>query len=370
MNAFYVKSFDFCYKRLRVSNSQGLVQGEAGVLLCLYSLYELTKEDKYLDEMYETLNLLIEKFNNDFSLGYGISALMWILELTDQKALLGEQINELDEMLEREFYLMIDKNNLDFYNGALGILFYFSQKAVHNKLGILISCFENRIKLNVETGDLYSSFLENDGSVSSVVNVGTPHGITGILLLLLILRQKGFVSLDQTIRKISDLLLGYCPTFSSRPFFPATIRQSGKCSFGGLAWCYGDLMGAYAILKTGILLNEDRCMQMGYEMLRATSDGTDYLKSDLCLCHGHASFAHVYQNAFYLTGEDAFLRLAKDWQKRASQLFEINFTEYFKKGGVDKFFENPSLFIGFSGFFMSLLTWETGESKWTKCLLI
>lgn len=373
MNTFYIESFDFCYKRLRAvdaKNSQGLVHGEAGILLCLHSLFKITKENRYLDEMYETLNLLIEKFNNDFSLGYGISALTWTLELTEEKALLGDQIDELDEILEREFFLMIDKNNLDFYNGALGILFYFTQKAAYERLDILISCFENRVNLNIETGDLYSSFGEKDGSVSTVINVGTPHGITGILLLLLILREKGYTNLDQTIRKTSNLLLGYCSSSNSRPFFPSTIRQNGQYVFGGTAWCYGDLMGAYAILKTGILLNEEQYIQIGNRMLRSVSNSTDYLKTDLCLCHGHASFAHIYQNAFYLTGKEEFSQLAIDWQNRTKRLFEIKFTEYLKNQSLDKIFENPSLFIGFSGIFMSLFTWGTAERTWTKCLLI
>lgn len=373
MNTFYIKSFDFCYKRLRVAdiqNSHGLVRGEVGVLLCLHSLFKITKENKYLDEMYGTLNLLIEKFNNDFSLGYGIPALAWILELTEQKALLGDQIDELDEILEREFFLMIDKNNLDFYNGALGILFYFSQKAVYERLDMLISCFENRVNLNIETGDLYSSFREKDGSASTVINMGTPHGITGILLLLLILREKGYTNLDQIIRKTSNLLLGYCSSSNSRPFFPSTIRRNGQYMFGRIAWCYGDLMGAYAVFKTGILLNEEQYMQIGYRMLKSVSNGTDYLKSDLCLCHGHASFAHIYQNAFHLTGKEEFSQLAIDWQNRTKRLFKIKFTEYSQKQSSDKIFEDPSLFIGFSGIFMSLLTWETGEREWTKCLLI
>lgn len=373
MNTSYIKSFDFCYKRLRVAdtqNGQGLVRGEVGVLLCLHSLFKITKENKYLDKMYETLNLLIEKFNNDFSLGYGISALMWILELTEQKALLGDQVDELDDILEREFFLMIDKNNLDFYNGALGILFYFSQKVAYERLDILISCFENRVNLNIETGDLYSSFCEKDGSVSTVINLGTPHGITGILLLFLILKEKGYTNLDHTIRKISNLLLGYCSASSSRPFFPSIIRRNGQYTFGRMAWCYGDLMGAYAIFKTGILLNEEQYMQIGYRMLKFVGNSTDYLKSDLCLCHGHSSFAHIYQNVFHLTGKEEFSQLAIDWQNRTKRLFEIKFTEYLRKRSSDKIFENPSLFIGFSGIFMSLLTWETGEREWTKCLLI
>lgn len=373
MNTFYIKSFDFCYKRLRVAdaqNSQGLVCGEVGVLLCLHSLFKITKEDKYLDEMYETLNLLIEKFDNDFSLGYGISALTWMLELTEQKALLGDQIDELDEILEREFFLLIDKNNLDFYNGALGLLFYFSQKVAYERLDILISYFENRVNLNIEMGDLYSSFREKDGSVSTVINMGTPHGITGILLMFLVLKEKGYTNLDHAIRKLSNFLLGYCSASNLRPFFPSIIRRNGQYTFGRIAWCYGDLMGAYAILKTGILLNEDQYIQIGYKMLRSVSNSTDYLKSDLCLCHGHASFAHIYQNAFHLTGKEEFLQLAINWQDRTKKLFEIKFTEYLQKQSLDKIFENPSLFVGFSGVFMSLLTWETGECEWTKCLLI
>lgn len=61
MNTFYIEPFDFCYKRLRAvdaKNSQGLVHGEADILLCLHSLFKITKKNRYLDEMYETLNFM------------------------------------------------------------------------------------------------------------------------------------------------------------------------------------------------------------------------------------------------------------------------------------------------------------------------
>lgn len=94
----------------------------------------------------------------------------------------------------------------------------------------------------------------------------------------------------------------------------------------------------FAILKTGILLNEEQYMQIGYRMLKSVSNGTDYLKSDLCLCHGHASFAHIYQNAFHLTGKEEFLKLAIDWQNRTKRLFEIKFAEYLQKRSSNQIF--------------------------------
>jgi hypothetical protein len=40
-------------------------------------------------------------------------------------------------------------------------------------------------------------------------------------------------------------------------YFPSEVFEDGRCDKSGLAWCFGDLMIAYAMLKYGILSQND-----------------------------------------------------------------------------------------------------------------
>ncbi len=374
MGHTFLQAVDFCLKQIiakEITSNNGLVVGRTGLLLFLYYLFYLDKKINYREEMYDTIDNIMLQDIDDYSLGYGIASLAWVLEITDQQELLGEQADEIDVILERECRLMIEKNNLDYYSGALGILFYFSQKKVpYHNWDLLVEILIQKVDSNLEKGDWYTSMSELDGGMAQEINLGTPHGITGVLLFLLSIRDKIKFSIDLVIVKLCDSLLSFCSGSFGGGKIPCKILKDGKKYSRGIAWCYGDLMGGYALLKSGILLSNGHYVTFAEDMLNHIVNKSNLREEELCLCHGCPSLSHVYQNLFYLTRKPIYQFASNYWKEKTINVFNSHWIEYQDQQKHKEFFENPSLFMGVSGLFLSLISWEIGEEKWIKCLLI
>ncbi|QTO26231.1 MULTISPECIES: lanthionine synthetase LanC family protein [unclassified Bacteroides] len=373
INDSLLKGFDLCYDQIHKNvelEKRGIVSGEIGALFCLYYLYKLTGEHRYRNEMYQLANQMIEKEDTSLSLGSGLAGLCLTLHWLGLGYLVNDQMEEVDRMLEQEYYLMLDKNDLDYYHGASGYLFYFLQKQNYVYLDSLVMAYQKRVEMNWKKHDWLTPFFEERGMPVMVTNLGTPHGITGILLILLIAKEKCHIPLETIITSICNLLLNYRFTKKKCSFFPSVIKQDGMKQESGIAWCYGDIMACYGILKAGLLMNNAYYTEVGLWMLLQLNNRTDYMKDDLCLCHGYSSLMYIYRQIYEMTKDESFCQSSLFWYNSAVSSFDIKIRKYEKERAFRDFMENPSLFMGVSGPFLALLTWETEYTEWTKCLLL
>lgn len=366
--------FDLCREcvyNFPVKHNIGFVSGETGLLLCLYSLFKLTNKKQYEKELYNLLNKQFENIDEELNLGRGSTALYLTLRWIKLDYLIDDQIDDIDLSIEREYNLALNKNNLDYYHGASGYLFYFLMKNKFARLETLLLRYSQQVEKNLHEGNWYTPFYQKGNTSIMVINMGVPHGITGILLMLLLAIEKGMkATVTPTVIKICDFLLKSRFAESNKSLFPSIIKQSGEKVDSGIAWCYGDLMASYAILKTGLLLNDIYYTELGYQMLLQLNERTDYLKEDLCLCHGYASLIVIYKKIHQLTGEKCFKQRCDFFYQNSIKIFESKMKKYQKEHAHCDFFENPSLFAGFPGYFLSLLTWDIEDNDWEKCLLL
>ncbi len=375
MNSIY-KTLNFILERIHLREKcecNGLVVGDVSLLLPLYySSYLGSNYSPFYKQKFDDLLAdIISREVTNYSLGYGIAGLLWILEIIDQETLLGSQLQNIDRALEQEYNLMVDKNNLDYYAGALGILFYLSQKKEsYFNLDYMISKLLEQLEKNFQRQEWYMTVREKNGEISEFINVGTPHGITGIILILLQLREKTKSCIDFMIIRLCDLLLFLqCPQ-GSACLFPARVMRDGSKSVSGIAWCYGDLMGGYALLKAGVTLRKKEYVQFAKYVLHGTINRTISQKENLCLCHGYTSLVHIYKKIYNITQESIFLSVSEYWKKKTLQSYRDKWQNVEKKIECDIFFTDLSLFIGVSGLLMSIATWENEDSKWINCLLV
>lgn len=110
--------------------------------------------------------------------------------------------------------------------------------------------------------------------------------------------------------------------------------------------------------------------KVGYQMLLQLNDRTEYVKNDLCLCHGHSSLILIYKRIYELTCDKSFLQRHLFWQEKTKILLEAKITEYRQGINSDLFFENLSLFTGFLGSFLSLFASDIENDRWAKILLL
>ena len=361
-------SMDLCCKYMQSHSGRniGLVSGETALLLCFYYFYKKSNHYKYKRLMLRLAEEQLEGINNNFDLSSGLSSLCLIFHWIKQDCLIRDQMEEIDLLIEREYSLSLNKNDMDYFHGASGYIFYFLMTNRCRHLDLLLSNYNQQVNEIFNRDNWYTLFYQKNNIPEVVVNIGTPHGITGVLLILLIALEKGYQFVIPTIIRTCEFLLTSRFSEMKKSFFPSLIKQNGEKIDSGIAWCYGDLMASYAILKTGVLLGNSYYTETGYRMLLQLNERTEYIKNDLCLCHGHSSLIVIYRRIYEITHDKLFFHRSLFWYKKANILLESQM----KIDRKDKFFEIPSLFIGFPGAFLSLLTWEFEECEWTKCLLL
>jgi lantibiotic modifying enzyme len=357
-------------------NKIGIVTGESGLVLLLAQLYCYTNNEKYCGQMNLLLDRITEKNDVDYSLGYGWCGFAWILlqiKKLNIKEDIDEWLNDLDAVLEKEFYLMLNSSNLDYFEGASGVLFYFMEKGavtpnICEMANAYISHISNKIKTSRWEEDIFNPETRQ---MCKVINLGVPHGITGLLLMLLIIHKNKTADCQNTIKQLIDVLLSFEIKDANIGCRFASRIINGIKNPNDVAWCYGDLMIGYGILKAGFLLNNNDYMSYGEILLTETLKRKNHHDDHLILCHGYTSLSHVYNCVYQLTGEKCFRQQAEKWQQASILSFENSYHKNMNLVKYNYFKQDASLFFGFSGFFMSLLDWEyNANNQWKNCLLI
>lgn len=272
----FVFHLDTLYKNRKPVFSTGIVQGEAGLALCYFYLFKTTNKNCYFEKMHKILDNLIDHVKNDYSLGYGLTGLCWMVDLMKNEIEGSEGwLGDANNILLKKTDILLQQGNLDFFQGAVGMLFYF---LTQNNTTTYISLLENLLKIIDE------KIRKNDWEIKSFrgdkwvfeINLGVPHGMNGILLFLLLIKEKNILKVDEQILKLAELLLSYQRTNPEKCYFPSKIVEGNEWLDSCIGWCYGDLTVGYALLKTGVLFNIKEYENISLSILRNTIDRDDY----------------------------------------------------------------------------------------------
>ncbi len=328
---------------------QGIVQGSSGALLCLIQHYLFTHEEKFKEEIYALIDKTTSRPFSNPSLGYGIAGFAWVISLVEKFKLfesMDEWLNDIDKVLEQYYYLMLYKKDLDYFRGASGILFYFIERdrLSNIKVESFIDCLRER-----EKGIPPSYYIDRD---RNSINLGTPHGITGVILILLLIKEQKGGIVDFLIVELLEELLSYKK--ANKPYlFPRSVTDKDEEEAPSIiAWCYGDLMASYVILKAGLMLGRKKYIHFANQMLNELVKRED-CQDNLILCHGYTSTSLVFNKMFELTNNEMLNNASIKWHKRSVNAFYIKFERYKKYQLFEDYFENASLFYGYSGFLLS-----------------
>lgn len=101
---------------------------EIGLAICYLYLYTNEKQEKYLSELHELINLQIgswNKVNNsstNLTFGYGLTSLAWTIELILSSTIhideIDDWIEDVDAVLINQYNLMLQQYNFDYFKGA------------------------------------------------------------------------------------------------------------------------------------------------------------------------------------------------------------------------------------------------------------
>jgi len=373
----FIDILDSCAESPGISNhkGKGIVIGGSGLALCWAYLYYQMEDESYYSKLDNILAAIMYRPSTDLTLGKGLAGIAWTISLIKQLGILDggqDWLRNIDLILEEGYKAMLVADNTDYFSGATGLLFYFlNRNGEYSKLSDISQLFISHIEANIEKDERKKPYPGTDNKNYNI-NLGVPHGITGLLLMLLLIKEKNILEIDQLIIRLTEKLLSYRDKTDKCPYyFPSRISEDKHPYPSITSWCYGDLMAAYALLKAGLLLRQKRYYALSLKILQDTLTRERTHPDALVLCHGYTSLAHIYYQIFRITGNNVFHGRAEYWKSKSIQNFEECWLDYKTTNNYSGFFENPSLFFGVPGFFLSLLAWNSSTYvKWVKCLLL
>ncbi len=351
----------------------GVVEGDVGLMLCNAYFYLAYKDEKFMDSCYSLIENLLAKHKVDYSLGYGLTGLAWTVNLFNVNGLLEADaetwLKNVDCLLEEKCLHLIQKRNFDYFSGSLGLLNYFlcrQQNSLLEKVNRLVNSFLNEIKEISEEGLFsYKETLTPGGTTVQLLNLGVPHGVTGIILFLLKLKKTGR-DVDYILHPLLEKLWSF-QNIDSKPYqFSSFMGDIERGSH--LAWCYGDLPILYLF---EIITREDSYekYRKGLDYLyKKTIVRTDYHKDNLTLCHGLPVIVYFFYKLKSI--DTKYEKTYNYWKHQMDILYrqyQIDHSDIMRR----EYWSDFSLFNGFSGYFLVNLTINGYcPDNWDSILLI
>lgn len=210
-------------------------------------------------------------------------------------------------------------------------------------------------------------------------NLGIPHGVPGVIALLAryvaagIEAPRARVLLEGAVRFVLSVA---SPGAFGAGLFPPWVPNRKPIS-PRLAWCYGDLGVASALLGAGVHANEPTWRREGLALAHACAARTldqAHIR-DGSLCHGAAGIAHMFHRMARATRDEALRTAARAWivetTRMQSDAAIAGYPRVFEVAGELQFEEDASLLTGCTGVALVLhAAVSEVEPSWDRLLLL
>lgn len=373
----------------------GLLDGKAGLALFYAYLYRRTGDQRHYD-LYSCL--LDECFTgmgrgNAMVIGTfvaGITGIGWLvrhlvsIELLDESSL--GSLDVIETYILKALEQDRENNNFQFYTGLAGKGLYFLEGPItetgYKSIGIILSSLQAGA-INQDRG---IAWLTKSLATDDIYyDMGIPHGIPGIILFLCKVCKAGIhrdLALDLLAGAVEWLLskeqhsgLGYFPHIIGREFT------------GRLAWCYGDLGIAAALLEASeVLMSQDlkeKALSIFDKEASRDIQSAMVFKSDRFniydrgLCHGTSGIALFFNSIYKKTGKDNLKMAADYWTD-----FTLSIKTTSKQRGIgglifpvplpkDSWRKRPYVLEGSAGVGLSYLSLlENEQLPWERIFML
>lgn len=211
-------------------------------------------------------------------------------------------------------------------------------------------------------------------------NLGLAHGVPGVIALLGQIWQAGIAQAQVQVLlegSVSWLLHHQLPpTSPSR--FTFWLTDAAEQEPTQLAWCYGDLGIALALLSAARMVGKPDWEATALTLARAAAwrSSTATLVPDAGFCHGAAGIAHLFNRLYHATREPLFGQTAQFWFEQTLAFRKpgqgvAGFAHWKTDGAGDYRWEaDPGLLTGAAGIGLALLAATTTiEPEWDRMML-
>jgi len=225
------------------------------------------------------------------------------------------------------------------------------------------------------------SVLARETNPAGLYDLGVAHGIPGVIALLgqAIARGVAAEEARPLLHAAVSWLLAHQNPSGSLSRFPAQIVPGGEERPSRVAWCYGDLGIAAALLVAARGAGELDWERTAIELARSTAalPDADSGVADAGLCHGAAGNGHLFNRLFQTTGDPIFGSAARSWFERALAMKRSGegiggFPALVPNARLERVWHaDPSFLTGAAGVGLALLAAATNiEPAWDRVLLI
>jgi len=207
-------------------------------------------------------------------------------------------------------------------------------------------------------------------------NLGLAHGIPGVVAIL-----ARYIAADLDAARARTLLDGAVaylrsvaqPRVGSR--YPAWLPTTGE-STSRVAWCYGDLGVAVALMSAATITGRADwradALELAHGMAARPFEASQAI--DTGLCHGAAGVAHLFNRLAQASGDDGLTRAADAWfghtlaMRRSEPI--AGFPRAVPAGGVIGYEPGADLLTGATGVALALhAAISPIEPAWDQLLL-
>ena len=211
-------------------------------------------------------------------------------------------------------------------------------------------------------------------------DLGTSHGIAGVIALLAAVCRADIQAgaarplLDQAVSWLLARELGGERGFRFAHFFHPDVEPQPS----RLAWCYGDVGIAAALLFAARAVGEPSWESRALDVALAAVEPGPRAATvrDAGLCHGAAGLGHLFNRMFQATGEERLAEAARSWYGRALAFREPGSgVGGFRSGAADRtglsdWRNDPGFLEGAAGIGLALLAAISPvEPEWDRLLL-
>jgi lantibiotic modifying enzyme len=218
-------------------------------------------------------------------------------------------------------------------------------------------------------------------------NLGLAHGVPGVIALLgqvCATHDKRLRSARQKARPLLDgtvtWLLAQEPADRTQSF-PHMLANGVTPTSSRLAWCYGDLGIAVALLQAARGACDASWEKEALRIARRCADRPAEKAGvvDCGLCHGAAGVGHLFNRLFQATRDETFRNAARLWFARTFEMRQVNkqiagFPA--RRPNPDRpneiqWVADPGILTGAAGVALALLAATTDiEPEWDRMMLV
>jgi len=358
--------------------NMSLISGHAGIAISLYHAGIALQNKSYIKIAIRFLKKTLSNIpvlpNSSF--GFGASGVLWVNQYLQNHGIdkLPNDVEEIDEyFLDRACNI----SDYDIFNGIIGYgLYFLIRHQVCDKKYAIKLLAKRLLDLSVVT-DFGRTWIYIDPNTENKYhNMGLAHGIPSVLAFLSkiypVIPSK---QLKTAINETAQFICSFENSSDHINFFPLFIEFDFKKPnnlASRLAWCYGDVGVAYALLQAGISINEKRWIEKSYQIILKTTKrklDTSGVK-DVSICHGVAGLIHLYHKFYQYFDSPEILSAVEYWLEMLFVMKNkdenLKGFDFFDEGLVERF----DILEGHAGVILALTTLISGNNDWDAMLLL